>query len=212
MSKTSGIGSRFFLSVYSVLLLAYPREFREEYGSQMVQLLRDCQRNARIRFAVTRLWLRAFVDLVRTVPGEHLQNMQKENHAMSKTRTDLVAIGGCILLIVSAMLLLNYGRSHQVASILLFGYVLDAIVFTGIVGNLIVFLLGKFRGVTSLPVVFWTFLAVSAIPAFALTLIGPRLDPNFNAPNVLIGYAASFLFWYGLHWLWTQKARSSPTA
>ena len=89
MSKTSGIGSRFFLSVYSVLLLAYPREFREEYGSQMVQLLRDCQRNARNRFAVTRLWLRAFVDLVRTDPGKHLQNMQKEGFSTVHTETEI---------------------------------------------------------------------------------------------------------------------------
>jgi hypothetical protein len=210
MNKSIGRDRKFFLSVYSVLMLAYPREFRREYGSQMAQLLLDCQRDARNRVALIRLWIRTLADLLQTVPVEHLQNRRKENF-MSKLRTDLVAIGGCVLLIVAAFLLLTYGRSHQVSSILVFGYVLDALVFTGIAGNLIVFLLVKLTALKPLRVAFWTFLIVSGAPALALTLIGGRIDPNFNAINVVVGYAVSFVFWYGLHWLWAQKAKPSET-
>ncbi|HEX6717051.1 MAG TPA: hypothetical protein VF088_08060 [Pyrinomonadaceae bacterium] len=209
MNKTFAKDSKVFLSIYSILLLAYPREFRREYGPQMVLLLLDCQRDTRNRSARVRLWLHTLLDLFRTVPGEHLQNIRKETQFMSRIRTDLVAIGGCVLLIIIAMLLLNYGRSHQVSSILFFGYVLDAIAFTGIVGNLIVFLLVKLTRLRSLRVALWTFLIVSVVLLLAAIAIAGRVDPNFNATSVVIGYIVSFFFWYGLHWLWAQKLKPS---
>lgn len=131
---------------------------------------------------------------------------------MRKLQSDLVAIGGCVLLIAGALLLLSYGRSHQVPSILLFGHVLDAVVFTGVVGNVIVFLLIRLTGLRPLRVAFWTFLILSFVTAIALTVIAGAVDPNFNAPNVVIGYVVSFLFWYGLHWLWSNKLKPSATA
>ena len=206
MSKNLTRDTRYFISIYSVLLLAYPREFRREYGSQMVLLLLDCERDASSVPARTRLWLRTLFDLVRTVPREHVAKFRKENKFMNNLRTDLIAIGGCALLIAAALLLLNYGRSHQVPSILLFGHVLDALVFTGVVGNLVVFLLVKLTKFRPLRVALWTFLIVSLVPALAITLIAGS-DPKFNAPRVLIGYVVSFFFWYGLHRLWAHKLK-----
>ena len=130
---------------------------------------------------------------------------------MRNLRNDLFAIGGCVLIILTALLLLSYGRSHQVSSILVFGFALDAIAFTGMVGNLIVFLLIKLTTFRPLRIAFWTFLIVTLVPALAITLIAGK-DPNFNAPNVLIGYVVSFFFWYGLHWLWSNKLKPSETA
>ena len=204
--------AKHFLTIYSLLLLAYPRSFRREYGSQMVLLLVDCQRDARTTSARRRLWLRTVFDLIRTAPLEHLNNLKEENNLMRKLHRDLVAIGACVLLIVGALLLLNYGRSHQVPSILLFGHILDALAFTGIVGNLIVFLLVKLTSLRPLRVAFWTFLIVCLVPALALTLIAAAGNSNISAPNVLIGYVVSFLFWYGLHWLWSNKLNPSETA
>ena len=131
---------------------------------------------------------------------------------MRKLQTDLVAIGGCILLIVGALLLLNYGRAHEVSSILLFGHILDALAFTGIVGNLIVFLLVKLTRFRHLRVALWTFLIVTLVPALALTAIASAGTSKISAPNVLVGYLVSFLFWYGLHWLWSNKLKPSETA
>jgi hypothetical protein len=172
----------------------------------MVLLLLDCERDASSVPARTRLWLRTLFDLVRTVPREHVAKFRKENKFMNNLRTDLIAIGGCVLLIAAALLLLNYGRSHQVPSILLFGHVLDALVFTGVVGNLVVFLLVKLTKFRPLRVALWTFLIVSLVPALAITLIAGS-DPKFNAPRVLIGYVVSFFFWYGLHRLWAHKLK-----
>lgn len=212
MSKSLSRDAEWFVSIYSILLLAYPREFRRQYGSQMVLLLLDCQRDARTATARTRIWLRTLFDLVRTAPREHLEKIRKENKFMRNLRNDLLAIGGCVLIIAIALFLLNYGRSHQVSSILLFGYALDAIVFTGVLGNLIVFLLVKLTGLRPLRVALWTFLIVSLIPAIAITLIAGPTNPTFNAPSVWTGYVVSFLFWYGLHWLWAHKLKPSETA
>ena len=129
---------------------------------------------------------------------------------MRNLRSDLIAIGGCVFIIALALALLSYGRSHQVSSILFFGYVLDAIAFTGLVGNLIVFLLVKLTSLNPLRVALWTFLIVSIVPALAIVLIAGS-DPTFNAPSVVIGYVVSFLFWYGLHTLWSHKLKPSAT-
>jgi hypothetical protein len=211
MSKSLSTDARIPLRIYSILLLAYPKEFRREYGSHMVLLLRDCQRDARTTSTRARLWLRTLVDLVRTAPREHLEKIRKENTFMRNLRNDLLAIGGCVLIIAIALFLLNYGRSHQISSILLFGHILDALVFTGVLGNLIVFLLVKLTTLRPLRVAFWTFLIVCLVPALALTLIA-AVDSKISAPNVLIGYVVSFLFWYGLHWLWSNKLKPSETA
>src|SRR4051795_4943121 len=99
MSKSLSTDARRFVWLYSILLLAYPTKFRREYGSQMVLLLLDCQRDAHTTSGRRRLWLRTLFDLVRTAPRQHLYNLREENKLMRKLHTDLVAIGACVLLI-----------------------------------------------------------------------------------------------------------------
>ena len=122
-----------------------------------------------------------------------------------------MAMVGCLAIIVVAALLLSYGRRNEVASILTFGYILDALVFTGIVGNLIVFLLVKTTRLNPFRVALWTFAIVLALPLLFLTLIlGPN-DPKLNLPNVVVGYLVSFLIWTGLHWTWRMTSRQPTT-
>lgn len=55
--------------VYRVLLRAYPREFREMYGRQMIQVFRDLQREHERRGGVAgrmRFWIRTTKDLAAT--------------------------------------------------------------------------------------------------------------------------------------------------
>jgi len=42
---------------------------------------------------------------------------------------------------------------------------------------------------------------------FVSALIGGRVDPQFRLGSVLIGYVVSFLFWFGLHWMWAKSSR-----
>jgi hypothetical protein len=200
--------------VYSLLLRGYPSPFRADYGRDMAQLFRDGYRREKRRGGLSRLtffWFRTLLDLIRTVPQEHLENLGKENSAMKNFGRDVVALAGCVGIILAAFLLLSYGRRHEASSILMFGYVLDAIVFTGVIGNLIVFLLAKTTRLDPLRVALWTFLILNGVPAIILAFVGGRIDPQFRATATLIGYTVSFLFWFGVHWAWSlTKARMQP--
>lgn len=190
------------------MLKAYPAGFRREYGPHMAQVFRDCGRAAESRkslFVLMDFWLNILLDLVKTAPKAHLDNLRKEESVMNNLRRDALALFGCIAIIVVAFLLLSYGRAHQVSSILLLGYALDAMVVTGVIGNFIVFLLVKTTQLNRLRTALWTFLIVNAVPGIALAVIGGRIDPQFRLGATMVGYLVSFPFWYGLHWIWAQS-------
>jgi hypothetical protein len=189
--------------IFQLLLRAYPAEFRREYGPHMTQLFRDCYR-AEAR-QPGRFWLSTVSDLIRTAPREHLERLGKENSIMKNLRRDAVALIGSLGIIVVAFLLLSYGRKHGVTSIIMFGYVLDALVTTGILGNIIVFLLVKTTKLDPVRTALWTFLIISAAPVLLLALTVGRSDPQFRLGSVVIGYVVSFLFWFALHWMWAKS-------
>lgn len=190
---------------YTLMLKAYPTEFRREYGPHMAQVFRDSGRAAMREQnpgLLFQFWVTVVFDLVKTAPIEHLDSLRKGKSVMNNLRRDALALFGCMAIIVVALLLLNYGRTNQVSTLLLLGYALDAIVVTGVVGNFIVFLLAKTTRINPLKAALWTFLIVNALPAIALAIIGPRIDPQFRLAATMIGYILSFIFWYGLHWMW----------
>ena len=196
-------GQKFF----RVILLAYPREFRREFGPDMAQIFRDCYRAEEKNngpLGIWRLWLRTLLDMVRTAPKEHLEELGKDSSVMNNLRKDIIALLGCIGIVAMAFFLLSYGRKHVVPAILVFGFALDALVTAGIVGNLIIFLLVKTTGLNSLRTALWTFLVVNVVLALLSALIGSHVDPQFKLGSLLIGYVASFLFWFGLHWMWSK--------
>lgn len=127
---------------------------------------------------------------------------------MNNMRRDLVAVVGCAVIILTAFMLLSYGRAHEIGSLLVFGRILDAVVFTGVVGNLIVFLLVKLTRWDSFSIACWTFLVVSALPALLLAVIGSTIDPQFRLGATVLAYVVSFIFWLLLHYLWRSTARS----
>jgi hypothetical protein len=196
---------------YALMLKAYPAEFRREYGQHMAQLFRDGGRAAENRpFALVHFWLVTLLDLVKTAPKEHLDNLRREESVMNNLRRDALALFGCIAIIVGAFLLMGYIRAHQGLSI--GGYALDAMVVTGVIGNFILFLLVKTTKLNPLRVALWTFLMVHAVPVIALGIIGSRIDPQIRLGAIVIGYVVSFLFWYGLHWMWAQTKGNQRVA
>lgn len=209
------MNSRIPARIYSFLLRAYPAQFRREYGPQMTQVFRDCYRE-QLRLgrhsALLRLWLQTLVDLMQTAPTEHIENFGKENIIMNNLRRDAVAVLGCLAIIVIAFFSLQFGRNNQVFSLLMLGYILDAIATTGLVGNFVVFLLAKLTKLNSLLTALWTFLIIHGLALAVALLIGMRVDPRFNLSGVVVGYVVSFLFWYGLHWMWAQRSRGRVAA
>ena len=167
----------------------------------MLQVFRDCYRAQASSRSLLSFWLRTLIDLLFTAAAERTDRSGREGILMNNGRRDVVALLACSGIIVIAFLLLSYGRRNEVSSILAFGYVLDALVTTGVVGNLIVFLLAKTTRFDPFRTALWTFAIVHAVPVLFLALIGGR-DPRFNLGSVVVGYVVSFVIWTGLHWAW----------
>jgi hypothetical protein len=198
--------------VFNLMLVAYPREFRREYGPHMTQAFRDCCRaqSKGVGFGLD-LWLRTLADLLTSATREHLDNFRKDNSAMNNWQRNLMAIVGCLAIIVVAFFLLSYGRSHEVASILFIGRILDAMVTAGIFGNLIIFLL-RITTLDPIKTALWTMLVVNTLLATIALMIGSRVDPDFRFGSLLFAYVVSFLFWFGLHWVWAKGNKQLAVA
>ena len=191
------------------MLLAYPREFRLEYELEMTQLFRDCYRDIESGglVAAVSFWQHMVFDVIRTAPLERWETLGKGSETMKKI--DVIGLLACVAIIVVAFLLLGYGRQNQVASILLFGYALDAIVTAGIISNLIIFLLMKFTRLSRFRTALWSLVIVNGALLLVATLIGINVDPGFSFPNVFIGYLVSFILWLTIHWIWSQRNTST---
>lgn len=87
----------FSVSVYRFLLAAYPKEFRQEYGEDMLQVFRDCTLRAYSQgraYGVFRLWAVTLLDFAISVIEEHLQ---KETKLMNKNT--LIRLSGWALVL-----------------------------------------------------------------------------------------------------------------
>lgn len=82
---------------YAALVRLYPRQFRESYGTDMVRLFRDqCRDETR-----PRLYLRTTVDLILTIPHQHLEAHMKRNPTPALLLAYLtVALVGVVVAIV----------------------------------------------------------------------------------------------------------------
>jgi hypothetical protein len=198
MKTTADLSCR----VYKFLLIAYPSAFRREYGHEMQQVFRDCYRDEARRNQLAGYWLRTLIDLVLTATKEHSEKLRKDHTIMSTLRRDIVSVVGCMAIIVAALALLKYGKAHEFSWFLAFGYVLDAIATTGIIGNLMVFLLVKTTKWHSLRIALWTFVVVHAVLLTVIAILGPHMGGEFRFGPIMLAYVLSFLFWFGLHWAW----------
>ena len=187
--------------LYGLLLLAYPLEFRRRFGNEMLQVFRDSYRMETSRRSLPGFWLWTLFDLVMTAAKERANRWRKEETNMNR---NLLALVGSIAIIIVAFLLLSYGRKNEVASILLFGYVLDALVTTGVIGNLIAFILSKATRLDPLRTALWTFAIVHAV-LLLMVLVISRNDPRFNLAATVVGYLVSFGIWAGLHFALSRR-------
>jgi len=188
---------------YGLLLFAYPAEFRRQFGLQMLQVFRDCYRAEASDGSLPRFWLRTLVDLVFTAAKERSDNSGREGVLMNR-RSDgmimLVAFG----IIVIALLLHRYIVTNNVA-IFLVGYVLDALISTGVIGNLLVFVLNKTTKLNPLRTAIVVFAVVHAALLLLIVVISRNVPGMDNWGAVLISYVLSFAIWVGLHFAWRSK-------
>jgi hypothetical protein len=195
---------------FQLMLWAYPRDFRREYGFHMTQVFRDCHRSeirSKGSLGLARLWLHTVFDVARSAPRERWDNFRKDNSIMSKPGKDIAALLICLAIVVGAFFLLSYGKKNEVSVILTFGRVLDALVTTGIVANIIIFLMMLTSRFNPLRIALWTLLLVHGVLLLAAVIIGSRVDPTFKIGGVLIAYVVSFMFWFALHWIWSTAKK-----
>jgi O-antigen/teichoic acid export membrane protein len=187
--------------LYGWLLFAYPSHFRQRFGGEMRQTFRDCIYSAANRETLIGFWLRTLVDLFVTAAQERADNSERKGNIMNNWRRDVMALLGCAGIILIAVLLLNYGKQNEVSSILVFGYILDALIVSGVIGNFIIFLLARTTKLNRWRTALATFAIVHAALLLLVFIIGQRIgDLHVNA--VVLAYVVSFLFWTVLHWAW----------
>jgi len=191
------------IRLYGWLLLAYPREFRLAFGDQMVQVFLDCYRAEARQRSLPSFWLRTLLDLALTAAKEHADSSQTKGAYMNR-RSDTMVLLIAIGIIVIAFLLHRYGVRNNAAYISSFGYVLDALVSTGVVGNLLVFVLNKTTKLNPLRTAISVFAVVHAALLLLIVLIS-RNGPPVNWAGVMAGYVVSFLLWIGIHWAWRRS-------
>jgi hypothetical protein len=86
-------GDRPTLRIYRALLGLYPREFRDEYGADMVQLLRDQYDDE----PAWRVVARAATDLAITIPTYHMEaHMHRNSTHLIPLLYTAVACGGLL--------------------------------------------------------------------------------------------------------------------
>ncbi|HKU74660.1 MAG TPA: hypothetical protein VJR02_12115 [Pyrinomonadaceae bacterium] len=197
--------------VFQLLLLAYPREFRLDYGSEMTHVFCDCYRDSNSRGSLTVLWLRVIADVIRTAPLERWETFRK-GETMRNVKRDVLGLLACLAITVLAMLLLGYVRTLS-GSIVMVGFALDAIVVAGVISNLLIFVLMMTRRHTTFRTALWSLVIVNGALLLFATLLGMRVDPGFNFAIILASYIVSFLFWLTIHWIWSQiRTPTEPVA
>ena len=190
------------------MLLAYPREFRFDYGSEMTQVFCDGYRDSE---SVVEFWLRVIVDVIQTAPLERWETF-RNGETMKNVKRDALGLLGCLAITAVALVLHRYMVTHGVGSMFLLGYTLDAIVTAGIIGNLIIFVLMMARRHSTFRTALWSLVIVNGVLLLIAILIG-ILVGGFNFPAVFLSYIVSFFFWLTIHWIWSQiRTSNEPVA
>ena len=125
-------------------------------------------------------------------------------------RSDAIAMLGSLAIIVIAFALTRNLIRNNVPFLFPFGFILDALVTAGVIGNFIVFLLKKTTRLNSLRTAITVFAVVHVLLLLLIVVISQKIGPP-NWAGVLIGYVVSFLFWAVLHWAWQIRVHSDAS-
>ena len=198
------------IQLYGWLLLAYPQEFRRAFRDQMLQVFRDCYRAEARSGSLPSFWLRTLLDLVLTAAKERADSTGTKGMFMNR-RSDGMALLGCVGIIVIAFAVHRYGIRNNLPFIFWIGYILDALIVTGVIGNFIVFLLAKTTKLNPLRTAITVFAVVHAAMLLLCVVISMSGVPT-NWIGVLIGYLVSYVIWVGLHFAWRSTNRNPSVA
>lgn len=107
----------FSVRIYWILLTVYPAAFRQEYGSDMLQVFRDCCLNALHRAGGTgllALWGETFFDMLSSALEQNLRrNIQFSGALLVRMSGWCLSVGGVYLAIVVQVTYLNTAGPAQ---------------------------------------------------------------------------------------------------
>ena len=208
MSNTSTKkGKSFSVRIYALLLAAYPREFRREYGREMTLVFADRRRaEARGRGARLRIWREALFDLMKTAPKERLDSFLGGDGLMRVLRTIAVAV---VAYAFTLLVIARWFSNHHHNLPAFVGHLLDALIFTGLVFNFIYLVLTLPRwleGVRAvrLTLAITTFIIGTLLVIMAVS-VGPEAGPSFLA---LVAQVLALLIWFTVYLWWVLRRRS----
>jgi len=111
MDKSTNITSVMLsISIYQLLLRAYPAKFQQEYGSHMAQAFRDCCLRAFHSggtSGLAKLWLVTLLDFIQSIVSEHKQKETQMN------KTKILKLIGSFLIIAGLTLFSATFGSHS---------------------------------------------------------------------------------------------------
>lgn len=193
---------------YALLLAAYPREFRREYGREMALAFADRCRDEPA--ALARVWGEALLDLALNVPREHFERLGGGEGLMKTLRTLALAaaVYAFTLLVVAPLYARNVGAFPGFVSSLI-----DAIISTGLVFNFFYLLLTLTRRREGVRAVRAALGLTALLVAGLVTLMTVSLGAQHVSLNVFVTQVLSLLFWHTAHLLWVRRGgREVPPA
>lgn len=197
--------------VYAALLAAYPARFRREYGREMAVVFADRRREGKGRGALARVWCETLLDLLRTAPREHLDNLREGGRLMRVLRTAALALVAYAfaLLVVAPLYVRNLHAMPGFVNSLI-----DAGIANGVLFNL-VFLVLTLTGLRAGERAVRAALVVTAVIVASLITVmmltgGP---PAYASLNVVVAQVLTLLGWFLVHLWWVRrKNQPRPTA
>lgn len=194
---------------YQLLLAAYPREFRREYGREMTLVFADrCREESA---ALVRLWGEALLDLALNVPREHFERLGGGEGLMKTLRTvALAVVAYAFTLLIVAPFYVRNARSLP----FFLGYLLDALISTGLVFNFFYLLFTLTRWRAGVRAVRAALAMTTLVIAGLITLMGVTGGPHARINLlILVAQVLGLLFWFTAHLWWVlRKGRGAPPA
>lgn len=194
---------------YQLLIAAYPREFRREYGREMALVFADRCREGSA--ALLRLWGEALLDLALNVPREHFQRLGGGEGLMKILRTVGLAVAAYAftLLVLAPLYARNVGSLPGFVASLI-----DPLIATGLIFNFLYLLLTLTRWREGVRAVHTALVVTALVVAGLITLMVVSAGPGPHIHlNIVVGQVLSLLFWYTVHLWWVRrKGRDVPPA
>jgi hypothetical protein len=126
--------------LYQAFLVAYPARFQREYGSEMVEVFRDCcLRTIRQSgmHGMLKLWVITLLDLAQSVVAEHMQKEAQLKNEMTPQdirRAGWALILGAISFVISIFVAIWEGSDGCLFALLLLVFVSLPLLVFGVLG------------------------------------------------------------------------------